>query len=69
MLPWKLRKFYILPVSQDRSLVHFSLAEFQLVRYNLSVAMIRQILYTHKPPKLCSATLSNVTGSGVSGAV
>ena len=57
MLPWKLWKCQILPVNQDLSSVYFSLAKFQLVRCNLSLAMIWQITYTHKLPKLCSATL------------
>ena len=58
MLPWKLRKRQILPVSQNLSSVYFSLAKFQLVSCNLSLAMIWQITYTHKLPKLCSATLN-----------
>ena len=37
--------------------MYFSLAKFQLVSCNLSLAMIWQIIYTHKLPKLCSATL------------
>ena len=57
MLPWKLRKRHILPVSQNLSSVYFSLATFQLVSCNLSLAMIWQITYTQKLPKLCSATL------------
>ena len=58
MLPWKLRKLEILPVNQNRSLAYFSLAKFQLVSCNLSLAMIWQMMYTHKMPKLCSATLT-----------
>ena len=58
MLPWKLGKCQILPVSQNLSLVYFSLAKFQLVSCNPSLTMIWQMTYTHKLPKLCSATLS-----------
>ena len=57
MLPWKQRKRHILPVSQNLLSVYFSLAKFQLVSCNLSLAMIWQRTYTHKLPKLCSATL------------
>ena len=57
MLPWKLRKRQILPVNQNLSTVYFSPAKFQLVSCNLSLAMIWQMTYTHKLPKLCSATL------------
>ena len=57
MLPWKLRKRQILPVNQNRPLVYFSPAKFQLVSWFLSLAMIGQMTYTHKLPKLCSATL------------
>ena len=57
MLPWKLRKRHILPVNQNLSSVYFSLGKFQLVSCNLSLAMIWQMTYTHKLPKLCSATL------------
>ena len=57
MLPWKLQKRQILPVNQDFSSVYFSLAKFQLVSCNLSLAMIWQMTFTHKLPKLCSATL------------
>ena len=64
MLPWKLRKRQILPVNQNISSVYFSLAKFQLVSWNLSLAMIWQMTYTHKLPKLCSATLSNDDGDG-----
>ena len=39
--------------------VYFSLANFQLVSCNLSLAMIWQMTYTHKLPKLCSATLKS----------
>ena len=38
MLPWKLRKRQLLPVNQNLSSVHFSLAKFQLVTRNLSLA-------------------------------
>ena len=38
--------------------VYFLLAKFQLVSSNLSVAIIWQMTYTQKLPKLCSATLS-----------
>ena len=58
MLPWKLRKSHILPVNQNLSSVYFSLAAFQLVSCNPSLAMIWIMTYTHKPPKLCSATWS-----------
>ena len=61
MLPWKLRKRQILPVSQNLSSVYFSLAKFQLVSCNPSLAMIWQMTYTHKLPKLCSATLKDLT--------
>ena len=40
MLPWKLRKHPILPVNQNLWSLYFSLAEFQLVSRNLSLAMI-----------------------------
>ena len=42
---------------QSKSLVYFSLVTFQLVSCNFSLAMVWQITYTHKLPKLCSATL------------
>ena len=58
MLPWKLRKRQILAVNQNLSSVYFSLAKFQLVSCNLSLAMIWQMTYSHKLPKLCSATLT-----------
>ena len=57
MLPWKLRKRQILPVNQNLSSVYFSLAKSQLVSCNLFLARIWQMTYTHKLPKLCSATL------------
>ena len=58
MLPWKLRKRQILNVNQSLSPVYFSLAKFQLVSCDLSLAMIWQMTYkVHKMPKLCSATL------------
>ena len=59
MLPWKLRKHQILPVTQNLLSVYFSLAKFQLVSCNLSLAMIWQMTYTHKLPKLYSATLKH----------
>ena len=40
MLPWKQRKCEILPINQNLSSVYFSLAKFQLVSCNLSLAMI-----------------------------
>ena len=58
MLPWKPRKRHIWPVSQTLSSVYFLLAKFQLVSCNLSLALIWQTTYTHKQPKLCSATLN-----------
>ena len=58
MLPWELRKRQFLPVNQNLSSVHFSLAKFELVTRNLSLAMIWQMTYNHKLAKLCSATLS-----------
>ena len=58
MLPWKLRKRQFLPIHQNLSSVHFSLAKFQLVSSNLSLAMIWQMTHNHKLPKLCSATLT-----------
>ena len=58
MLPWKLRKRQFLPVNQNLSSVHFSLAKFQLVSSNLSLATIWQTTHNHKLPKLCSATLN-----------
>ena len=57
MLPWKLRKGQILPVNQNLPSVYFLPAKFQLVSRNLSLAMIWQMTYTNKLPKLCSATL------------
>ena len=60
MLPWKLQKRQILTVNQNLLSVYFSLAKFQLVSCNLSLAMIWQMTYspyTFKLPKLCSATL------------
>ena len=58
MLPWKLQKHQVLPVTQNLSSVYFSLAKFQLVSCNLCLAMIWQMTYTLKLPKSCSATLS-----------
>ena len=58
MLPWKLPKRQILPVNQNLSSVYMSPAKFQLVSCNLSLAVIWQMTYTHKLPKLCSATLN-----------
>ena len=57
MLPWKPGNRQFLPVNQNLSSVHFSLANFQLVSSNLSLAMIWQMTYNHKLPKLCLATL------------
>ena len=57
MLPWKVRKCQILPVNQNLSSVYFSYAKFQLVSCDPSLAIIWQMTYTHKLPKLCSATL------------
>ena len=52
-------KCHVVPVNQNLSLVYFdSLAKFQLVSCNLSLAMIWQMTYTYKLPKLCSATLN-----------
>ena len=59
MLPWKLRKRQILPVNQHFSSVYFSIAKFQLLSCNLSLAMIWQMTHTHKLPKLCSATFKH----------
>ena len=39
------------------SVLYFSLAKFQLVSCNLFLAMIWQMTYTHKLPKVCSTTL------------
>ena len=58
MLPWKLQKRQILLVKQNLSPKYFSLDKFQLVRCNHSLAMISQMTYTHKQPKVCSATLN-----------
>ena len=58
MLPGKFRKRQILPVNQDLLSVYFLLAKFQLMSCNLSIAMICQMTYTQKLPKLCSATLT-----------
>ena len=63
MLPRKLWKRHILPASQNLLSVYFSLAKFQLVSCNLSLAIIWQRTYTHKLPKLCSATLSEICKS------
>ena len=68
MLPWKLRKRQILPVHQNLSLVYISLAKLQLVSFNLSLAMIWQMKYTHQTAKTvfshltsaCVATKTNV---------
>ena len=57
MLPRKLRKRQILSVNQNLSTVYFSLAKFQPVSWNLYLATIWQMTYTHKLPKLCKATL------------
>ena len=55
---FKLDKQKNLPINQNLSLVYFSPAKFQLVSCNLLVAMIWHTTYTHKLPKLCSATLN-----------
>ena len=60
MLPWKLGKRHILHVNQNLSLVYFLLAKFQLVSCNLSLALIWQMTYTHKLPKLCSVALKGL---------
>ena len=57
MLPWK-QKRQILTVNQNLLSVYFLLAKCQLVSCNLSLALIWQMTYTHKLPKLCSATLN-----------
>ena len=62
MLPWKLQKRQILTVYQNLLSVYFSLAKFLLVSCNLSLAMIWQMTYTFKLPKLCSATLKSAIG-------
>ena len=59
MLPWKLRKREILPVNQNHLSVYLLLAKFQLVSWNLSLAMIWRVACTHKLTKLCSATLTS----------
>ena len=41
--------------------VYFSLAKFQLVSGNPSLAIICQMTYTHKLSKLCSATLRSLS--------
>ena len=46
-------------VNQNLLSVYFSLAKFQLVSCNLSLALIWQMTHTHKLPKLWSATLDN----------
>ena len=48
------------------SVLYFSLAKFQLVRCNLSLATIWQMTYTHKLPKLCAATSNIFTCSSQS---
>ena len=45
------KKTSILPVNQDLSSVYFSLAKL-FVSCKLSLAMFRQMTYTHKLPKL-----------------
>ena len=60
MLPWKLQKCQILPVNQNLSSIYFPLAKFQLVSCNSSRAIIWQMTYTQKLPKLCSATLNAI---------
>ena len=61
MLPWKQRKWQILPVTQNLSSIYFPLAKFQLVSSNPSLAIIWQMTYTQKMPKLSSATLRGYT--------
>ena len=46
LLPWKLRKRQILAVNQNLSSVCFSLAKFQLLSCNLSLAMIWQMTHS-----------------------
>ena len=47
---------------QSKSFISiFSLAKFQLVSRNPSLAIICQMTYTHKLPKLCSATLRSLS--------
>ena len=41
MLPWKQQKRHILPVNHNLSSVYFSLAKFQLVSCNLSLATLQ----------------------------
>ena len=43
---------------QSKSFKSVFFHKFQLVSCNLSLAMISQMTYTHKLPKLCSATLT-----------
>ena len=57
MLAWKQQKWQILPVTQNLSSIYFPLAKFQLVSSNPSLAIIWQMTYTQKMPKLSSATL------------
>ena len=45
---------------QNLSSVYFSLAKFQLVSCNLSLAIIWQMTFTQKLPKLCSATIERL---------
>ena len=57
MLPWKQQK--------HQYKIYFSLAKFQLVSCNLSLAMIWQMTYTQKLLwKLCSATLNGLFWQG-----
>jgi len=58
MLPWKQRKCQILPVNQNFSSIYFPLAKFQLVSCNPSLAIIWQMTYTQKLPKLCRSAKS-----------
>ena len=48
MLPWKLRKRHILPVNQNLLSIYVSLAKFQLVSCNLSLAIIWQTFYFYR---------------------
>ena len=54
----KPQKRQIVPVNQNLSSVYFHFAKFQLVSCNASLAVSWQMRYTHKLPKLCSATLN-----------
>ena len=60
MLLWKLRKCQISPFNQNLSSVYFSYAKFQLVSCDPSLAIIWQMTYTHKLPKLFSHLKASV---------